>query len=86
MVALNMDTRNVEKVPVWLKENQISALSLYTDQPGNAFQKLRKEALLTGLPTTLLVDGKGCLLAEMSGPAEWSGAEAVALMRAAVGK
>ena len=86
VVALNMDTRNVEKVPVWLKENQISALSLYTDQPGNAFQKLRKEALLTGLPTTLLVDGKGCLLAEMSGPAEWSGAEAVALIRAAVGK
>ena len=86
VVALNMDTRNVEKVPVWLKDNQINALTLYTDQEGKAFQALRKEGLLTGLPTTLLVDEKGCLLAEMSGPAEWAGGDAVALLKVLAGK
>ena len=86
VVALNMDTRNVEKVPVWLKENQISALTLFTDQEGKAFQNLRKEGLVTGLPTTLLVDDKGCLLAEMAGPAEWSSVEALAMLKAAAGK
>jgi len=86
VVALNMDTRNIEKVPQWLKENEITALSLYTDQQGKAFQALRKEGLVTGLPTTLLVDDKGCLLAEMAGPAEWAGVEAVAVLKAVVGK
>jgi len=86
VVALNMDTRNIEKVPQWLKENEITALSLYTDQQGKAFQALRKEGLVTGLPTTLLVDDKGCLLAEMAGPADWAGAEAVAVLKAMVGR
>ena len=86
VVALNMDTRNIEKVPQWMKENEIAALSLYTDQQGKAFQALRKEGLVTGLPTTLLVDDKGCLLAEMAGPAEWAGAEAVAVLKAVVGR
>jgi len=86
VVALNMDTRNIEKVPQWMKENEIAALSLYTDQQGKAFQALRKEGLVTGLPTTLLVDDKGCLLAEMAGPAEWAGAEAVAVLKTVVGK
>ncbi|MEI6398579.1 MAG: thiol:disulfide interchange protein, partial [Pseudomonadota bacterium] len=81
-----MDTRNVEKVPQWLADNLIKALTLYTDQQGKAFQALRKEGLVTGLPTTLLVDNKGCLLAEMAGPADWAGTEAIELLKAAVGK
>jgi thiol-disulfide isomerase/thioredoxin len=86
VVALNMDTRNVEKVPGWLSDNQIKALTLYTDAQGKAFQALRKEGLVTGLPTTLVVDDKGCLLAEMAGPAEWAGVEALAVLKAVVGK
>ncbi len=86
VVALNMDTRNVEKVPQWLSENGIGALTLYTDQQGKGFQALRKEGLLTGLPTTLLIDEKGCLLAEMSGPADWAGSDAIAMLKAMVGK
>jgi thiol-disulfide isomerase/thioredoxin len=84
VLALNMDTRNVEKIPQWLSDNQIKALTLYTDQQGKAFQSLRKEGLVTGLPTTLLVDDTGCLLAELSGPADWSGADAIAVIKAAM--
>jgi hypothetical protein len=40
--------------------------------------------LVTGLPTTLLVDDTGCLLAELSGPADWSGADAIAVIKAAM--
>jgi thiol-disulfide isomerase/thioredoxin len=85
VLALNMDTRNVEKVPQWLKDNGVGHLTLYQDSDGKAFQTLRREGLVTGLPTTILVDQKGCMVAEMAGPAEWDGPEAVALIAALKG-
>ena len=84
VLALNMDTRNPEKVPQWLKENGIAALTLYTDAEGKAFQTLRKESLVTGLPTTFLVDAKGCVLGGMAGPAEWDSADALALLSSVI--
>ena len=84
VLALNMDTRNPEKVPQWLKENGIAALALYTDAEGKAFQTLRKESLVTGLPTTFLVDAKGCVLGGMAGPAEWDSADALALLSSVI--
>jgi thiol-disulfide isomerase/thioredoxin len=84
VLALNMDTRNPEKVPQWLKENGIAALALYTDAEGKAFQTLRKESLVTGLPTTFLVDAKGCVLGGMAGPAEWDSADALALLTSVI--
>ena len=84
VLALNMDTRNPEKVPQWLKENGIAALALYTDTEGKAFQTLRKESLVTGLPTTFLVDAKGCVLGGMAGPAEWDSADALALLSSVI--
>ena len=84
VLALNMDTRNPEKVPQWLKENGIAALTLYTDAEGKAFQTLRKESLVTGLPTTFLVDAKGCVLGGMAGPAEWDSADALALLTSVI--
>jgi hypothetical protein len=36
------------------------------------------------MPTTVLVDGAGCEIATMAGPAEWDGEEAVALLKAAL--
>lgn len=84
VLALNMDTRNTERVPQWLNENGIKALARYADPEGKAFQALRKEGLVTGLPTTLLIGRDGCLIGAMAGPAKWDGAEAFELVRAAL--
>ena len=40
--------------------------------------------LLLGLPVTLLIDGDGCLMAHMNGPAEWSSPDAKRLVETAL--
>jgi thiol-disulfide isomerase/thioredoxin len=84
VLALNMDTRNTERVPDWLKQNGIDHLALYRDSDGKAFQVLRKEGLVTGLPTTMLVDKQGCLVAMMAGPAKWDSQEALKALALAI--
>jgi len=78
VIALNMDTRNVDRVPKWLAENKINTLARYFDPAGKAFQTLRGIGKVQGLPTTFLIDRQGCLLAEMAGPANWASDEALA--------
>jgi hypothetical protein len=38
------------------------------------------------MPTSLLIDGEGCEIASLAGPAEWSSDDAVALVQAALQK
>ncbi len=85
VLALNMDTRNLDRVPRWLEETGITALALRTDAEGKVFQQLRGAGKVTGLPTTILIDRDGCVLGEMAGPAKWSSEDAKAMIRAAVG-
>jgi hypothetical protein len=80
VIALNMDTRNVDRVPKWLADNKITVLARYFDPAGKAFQTLRGIGKVQGLPTTFLIDRQGCLLAEMAGPANWASDEALALL------
>ena len=84
VVALNMDTRNLDRVPKWLDENKIQALTRYRDPAGKVFQTLRAQGKVQGLPTTFVINGQGCLLAEMAGPANWASDEALALLQTAV--
>lgn len=84
VVAVNMDTRNLDRVPKWLDDNKIHALTRYMDPAGKVFQTLRMQGKVQGLPTTFVVNGRGCVLAEMAGPANWASDEALALLRAAI--
>ena len=86
VLALNMDTRNVEKVPQWLTDNGVNRLALYQDHETKGFQTLRREGLVTGLPTTILVDQKGCIVARMAGPAAWDGPDALNVIAALTGE
>ena len=54
-------------------------------RPRQLNQIVIDQALALGLPVTLLVNGDGCLLAHMNGPAEWASEDALALIRAALG-
>ena len=48
------------------------------------FNDVKTRGLALGLPVTMLIDGEGCLVAHMNGPAEWSGPDAKRLVEAAL--
>lgn len=83
VVPVSIDTQGAEKPKAFLSEIGVKALPLYADPTTKIFSGLKSEAMAVGLPTTVLVDGKGCALGVMSGPAEWDSADAKALIAAA---
>lgn len=85
VVTVNIDTRNLDRPKSWLAQAGVTRLAYYNDREAKIFQDLRRVGQAEGMPTTLLIDAKGCRLGTMAGPAEWSGPEGLALMRAAIG-
>ena len=85
VVAVNIDHGSEDKPRKFLDETGVEALSFYRDETMGVFNELKRRALALGLPVTLLVDGEGCLLANMNGPADWSGDDAARLIDAAMG-
>lgn len=83
VVAINIDNGDDTKPQAFLAETGIGSLAYYRDNTLSVFNQLKKDGLAFGLPVTLLVDGKGCLLGSMNGPAHWAGADARALVAAA---
>ena len=86
IVAVNTDTRDPDKPKAWLKEVGVTRLAYYADPSGKLFQDLKIAGKALGLPTTLLIDGSGCELGTIAGPAEWASDDALNLMRAALQK
>ncbi|MBB4065115.1 thiol:disulfide interchange protein TlpA [Gellertiella hungarica] len=83
VVAVNIDTGSDEKPKAFLTETGIKHLKSYRDSSMGIFNALKKEGLALGLPVSLLIDEKGCVLGSMNGPAAWDGPEARALIEAA---
>jgi thiol-disulfide isomerase/thioredoxin len=86
VVAVNIDTRNLDKPKTWLQEVGITKLGYYADPSAKVFQDLKAIGKAFGMPTTLLVDPQGCELGTLAGPAEWASDDAVKLIAAASGK
>ena len=86
VVAVNIDTRNLDKPKTWLQEVGITKLSYYADPSAKVFQDLKAIGKAFGMPTTLLIDPQGCELGALAGPAEWASDDAVRLIEAASGK
>jgi len=84
VVAINIDTRDPAKPRTFMDETGIKHLALYTDPKAQAFQDLRTVGRGFGLPTTMLVDGEGCEIGHISGPAEWASPDAIKLLKAAL--
>jgi hypothetical protein len=85
-VAVNIDTRNPEKAKEWLSQNGITHLTYYADSSAKIFQDLKAVGRALGMPTTLLLDPRGCELGYLAGPAEWASDDAVKLIAAALGR
>jgi thiol-disulfide isomerase/thioredoxin len=86
VVAVNIDTRNLEKPRAWLKEVGIEQLGYFADPSAKVFQELKAAGKAFGMPTTLLIDPSGCEIATLAGPAEWASEDAVKLLEAALRK
>lgn len=86
VVAINIDTRNVDKPKAWLDEVGVKTLGYYADPNAKVFQDLKGIGRAFGMPTTLLVDPNGCEIGTIAGPAEWASADAVKLIEAALKK
>src|ERR1700749_3741338 len=84
VVAVNIDTRDPEKPKNFLKEANLADLGYFNDQKAKVFQDLKSIGRALGMPTSVLVDSKGCEIATIAGPAEWDSDDAVKLIRAAV--
>ncbi len=83
VVAVNVDVRNEERARAFLEDIGVTNLAFYSDPTIGVFNSLKGRGLAFGLPTTLVVDGKGCRLGVVAGPAEWDSEDAKALIRAA---
>jgi thiol-disulfide isomerase/thioredoxin len=84
VLAVNIDTRNLDKPKNWLAENKIERLAYYADPQAKVFQQMRAARKVEGMPVSLLVDREGCELAILQGPADWASADAKALVGAAL--
>jgi thiol-disulfide isomerase/thioredoxin len=83
VVAINIDTRDLEKPRNFLKDANLTRLSYYSDKKAKTFQDLKEIGRALGMPTSVLVDGQGCEIATIAGPAEWDSDDAVKLITAA---
>ena len=86
VVAINIDTRNLDKPKAWLADDGITRLAYYADPrrqglPGaeDGGQGVRHAHHPAHRP-------KGCELATLAGPAEWHSEDALKLVMAARGK
>jgi thiol-disulfide isomerase/thioredoxin len=86
VVAINIDTRDPDKPKAWLQQAGVTGLGYYADTSARVFQELKAVGKAVGMPTSLLVDGAGCEIASLAGPAEWASDDALALVRAALQK
>ena len=84
VVAVNIDTRNPDKPRSFLRSVDVKHLAYYSDPSAKVFQELKSAGKAFGMPTTLIVDGNGCELGAMAGPAEWASADGVKLVSAAI--
>jgi thiol-disulfide isomerase/thioredoxin len=81
VVAINVDTSRLDRPKAFLDEIAVKNLKFYADPKGEAFFALRQNGGLLGLPTSYLVDARGCEIGQLSGPAVWDSADALALVQ-----
>jgi len=84
VVAVNIDTRDPNKPKQFLKDVGVEKLAYYSDANARIFQDLKEIGRAFGMPTTVLIDGNGCELGSIAGPAEWASDDAIKLIQTAI--
>jgi thiol-disulfide isomerase/thioredoxin len=84
VVAINIDTRDHEKPKNFLREANLTRLGYFSDHNAKVFQDLKAVGRALGMPTSVLVDGQGCEIGTIAGPADWASDDAIKLVTAAI--
>ena len=85
VTAINLDTGDDTKPREFLAETRIDALPLHHDATLASFNAMKKAGIAIGLPASVLIDGRGCMLGAMNAPAAWDSDDAKALIKTAIG-
>ncbi len=80
VVAINTDHEKVDAA-AFLKSHGAGALPVYLDTD----RMMLRSFVVPGLPTTILIDPTGKVVARAEGPAEWGSPEAVAYFKRITG-
>ena len=83
VVAISVDKSDPAKPMAFFEEINIRSMAFHHDRGADTLARLKQDGLAIGLPATLLVDRRGCVLGRLNGPAEWHREEAYHLIRAA---
>ncbi|MBN8985654.1 MAG: TlpA family protein disulfide reductase, partial [Rhizobiales bacterium] len=75
---------DLEKPKAFLKDANLTRLGNFSDAKAKVFQDLKSIGLALGMPTSVLIDGKGCQIGNMAGPAEWDSEDAIKLIQATI--
>ncbi len=86
VVAVNIDTRDTAKPKQFLQDIGVHKLAYYADPTAKIFQDLKAIGRAFGMPTTMLVDPRGCELGTIAGADEWAIQDGTKLIEAALGK
>ena len=84
VVAINIDTRDPQKPKNFLRDAHLTRIGYFSDEKAKVFQDLKAIGRALGMPTSVLVDGKGCEIATIAGPADWDSDDAIKLIKAAM--
>lgn len=84
VVAVSIDIGDDAKPRKFYADNDLAGLAFHHDGSLAVFNALKKKGLAFGLPTSLLVDGDGCVMGKVAGPAEWASPDAKNLIGKAI--
>jgi thiol-disulfide isomerase/thioredoxin len=84
VVAINIDTRDADKPKKFLQDAKLTRLGYFSDAKAKVFQDLKAVGRALGMPTSVLIDGAGCEIGTIAGPAEWDSDDALKLIAASM--
>jgi thiol-disulfide isomerase/thioredoxin len=70
-INLDVGANGLDKARKFLGDGGWKNLPLYADSSFEAFKRLQTQAVAAGLPSSLLLDKKGCEIGVLQGPAAW---------------
>jgi hypothetical protein len=70
-INLDVGSNGLDKAKKFLGDGGWTHLPLYADSSFEAFKRLQTQAVAAGLPSSLLLDKKGCEIGVLQGPAVW---------------
>jgi hypothetical protein len=84
-LPVSVDLGDDAKPKKFYADTGIRSLPFRHDGTMAVFNDLKKMSLAVGMPVTLLVDGKGCALGSINGPADWASDDATKMIGAVLG-